>query len=195
MKEKYLPIGTLCTLKGKNKKTLIVGYFGIEYNGGNAIMYDYSGYDYPEGLLTNKLYSFNHKDIQNIDHLGYINEEYQKFNQILLNQNNNETKENLKTHNFFKNIKFDENGVVIFEELNEEFVNNYTQPITNIQQETKEEINFFTQQNSTPSTIVENADNSKNWSIFKNIKFDENGVIIEEETYTQEELQQLKEQQ
>ena len=74
MKEKFLPIGTICTLKNKNKKIIIVGYFSIKYNG-DAVIYDYSGLDYPAGLLSNSFYHFNHSDINSIDYLGYESEE------------------------------------------------------------------------------------------------------------------------
>ena len=41
MNEKYLPIGTICTLKGKNKKVMIVGVYGVEFNG-NLKINDYT---------------------------------------------------------------------------------------------------------------------------------------------------------
>ena len=33
MEQKYLPIGSVCTLKGKNKKVMITGYYSVEFNG------------------------------------------------------------------------------------------------------------------------------------------------------------------
>ena len=114
MIDKYLPIGTVCTLKGSNKKTMIVGFMSIEYNG-NIKMYDYEGCAYPEGLLLkNRLISFKHSDIEKIDFLGYKDILHDKFNKILLNN----TKEldleddNKKT---IANFQFDENGVIIFD--------------------------------------------------------------------------------
>ena len=50
MKEKYLPIGTVCTVKNNLKKYMIVGYYSIEYLK-NMKIYDYIAYPYPEGLL------------------------------------------------------------------------------------------------------------------------------------------------
>ncbi len=78
--DKYLPIGTVCTIKNHQKKVMIVGVFSVEYNG-TVKMYDYRGCDYPEGLLlSNKMLSFNHSDIENIVYMGYKDEFYETFN-------------------------------------------------------------------------------------------------------------------
>ncbi len=192
MKEKFLPIGTVCTLKGKNKKTIIIGYFSIEYKG-NAIMYDYSGYDYPEGLLANTKYSFNHSDINNIDYLGYMSKEYNILNKKLLGQLNTEINTKLETNSFFKNIKFDENGVVVFEELlnpNLQQNNKTNRKSTHLNTQKKEQNNVFQNNEFRPSNIIEDAENAKNWSIFKKIKFDENGTVIEAEEFNDKEKQE-----
>ena len=54
MIDKYLPIGTVCTLKGNNKKVMVIGFFSVEYNG-NIKMYDYQGCSYPEGILLKNM--------------------------------------------------------------------------------------------------------------------------------------------
>ena len=195
MKEKYLPIGTVCTLKGKNKKTMIVGFFSIEYNG-NVTMYDYCGYDYPEGLLLNRKYSFNHNDIEKIDYLGFKNEEYEILNKNMLKQNAEKTLtlNNLKTQEILKNIKFDENGVVVFEQLDVEPHDNQLKSVekSQLNNETLERESFIQTKKEEPSNVIESSNNSRNWNIFKSIKFDENGVVTEMEEYTPEELEQMQ---
>ena len=59
MEEKYLPIGSIVTVKDINKKLMIIGYYSLEYK--NSVkLYDYVGCSYPEGmLLKNNTFSFN----------------------------------------------------------------------------------------------------------------------------------------
>ena len=114
MIDKYLPIGTVCTLKGNNKKVMVIGFFSVEYNG-NIKMYDYQGCAYPEGiLLKNRLISFNHDDIERIDYLGFKDILHDNFNKILIAQNGKIDQENDKVTTV-SNFQFDENGVVIFD--------------------------------------------------------------------------------
>lgn len=126
--EKYLPIGSVCTLKGKNKKVMITGYYSVEFKG-NLTIKDYVGCAYPEGLLLPELTcNFNHDDIENIDFIGYINEEQEKF-KGLLNRLTGNVSEEEKAKEFHKNndmfltsnasyskLLFDENGVVMIAE-------------------------------------------------------------------------------
>lgn len=114
--EKYLPIGSIVTVKDINKKLMIIGYYSLEYK--NSVkLYDYVGCSYPEGmLLKNNTFSFNHSDIINCDFLGYQDESYKILNSNL-NSQQNDSQENLKQPNNFLNLKFDENGVVIYNEM------------------------------------------------------------------------------
>lgn len=188
--DKYLPIGTICILKNYQKKVMIVGFFSVEY-AGTVKMYDYKGCDYPEGLLlSNKTQSFNHSDIENIVYMGYKDEFYEAFNNNITKQNNKENSNNLEKKSFAANIQFDENGVVVYDPIES---TNYKSTVGSV--------------SSSPSKIenVSNVDNpfvpvqkvqpmqpnedSKSWSIFKNIQFDENGVVIAAEEYTKEELE------
>lgn len=170
MDEKYLPIGTVCTLKGSNKMIMIVSYFSIEYNG-NVTMYDYKGCVYPEGLLLpSQTISFNHNQIENVDFVGFKNDQYEVFNNAL-NRNKEESDKNYDQKAFMANLKFDENGVVVFDgntSLEENFITD--KPI--------ETVNPFKNEYSTETTINQNKTN-----IFK---FDENGVVIGDGTETNE---------
>lgn len=170
MNNKYLPIGTVCTLKGNNKKIMVISYFSIEYNG-NVTMYDYKGCVYPEGLLLpSQVISFNHDQIENIDFLGFKNDQYEVFNNAL-NRNIEEPDKDYDRKAFMANLKFDENGVVVFDgntSLEENLVSN----------EPEETVNPFKNEYST-----EIATNQDKANIFK---FDENGVVISDGTETNE---------
>ena len=81
MKEKYLPVGTVVTLKEATKKVMIMGYFPMSDD--NKV-FDYNACLYPEGVLNPKeSLAFNHDKIKKINHLGMEDEEYQKFNEQL----------------------------------------------------------------------------------------------------------------
>lgn len=166
MDEKYLPIGTICRIGGNLKLIMVTGYFSIEYNG-QVKMYDYSGCVYPEGLLSsNKQLSFNHSDIEKVEYIGLKNDDYNKFNNILIQQNNNNSGFENKQQ-VMKNIKFDENGVVIFDS----FVQQDNQIVNNVPVKN----NPFEIKNQTTNNI------NQDYSIFKNLKFDENGVVISDD--------------
>ena len=170
MEEKYLPIGTVCTINNSNKKVMIMSYFSIEYNN-SAVMYDYKGCVYPEGLLLpSQAVSFNHSDIVSVDYLGYKNEDFEVFNS---NLNRKVEKEEVKNDNaVIKNFQFDENGVVIFDPTVPQKEN--AEPI----KEEKIENPF---QVSSVETKKENPDNN----VFNGkYKFDENGVVIEDNSKT-----------
>lgn len=121
MNEKYLPIGTVCTLKGKNKKVMVTGFYSVEFNG-NLKINDYFGCVYPEGMLKPEaMGTFNHSDIEKVDFIGYINEEQEKFKKLLnkLTNNTDESKNEdwvLASNEAYSKILFDENGVVVLAE-------------------------------------------------------------------------------
>jgi hypothetical protein len=165
MPEKYLPIGSIVTVNGLNKKMMIIGYYSLEYQN-SVTMYDYVGCAYPEGLLVkNNMFSFNHTDITKVEFVGFSDESYTKLNNNLNNQlNNNDS--SLQKPKSFVNLKFDPNGVVVYEEVSNtrktpEIINQVkTNPF-----ETKVEV---------PATPTEIPD------ISNKFKFDSNGVVIED---------------
>lgn len=116
MPSKYLPLGSIVKLKNSDKKLMIIGYYSLEYNNSVKI-YDYEGCSYPEGmLLKNNSYSFNHSDIASVVFLGYLDTAYNKLNANLLDQLNEKT-EDLEKPSSFVNLKFDKNGVVVYDEI------------------------------------------------------------------------------
>lgn len=167
MNERFLPIGTICTLNGVNKKIMITGFFGVSYKG-MVKMYDYVGYEYPEGmLLQNRSYLFNHENIVEVNFMGYISSEHEILKNNLLK--NNVSEEKVESNGIFTNFKFDENGVVIFDGSVKET------PKT--EEEPKNATNPFNEIYKKP---VENKEKN-NKEIFSKFKFDKNGVVIAEE--------------
>ena len=194
---KFVPIGTICSIKSKNKKIMITGFYSVEYVG-KIKMFDYCGCDYPEGLLSsNRNHSFNHEDIVSIETIGYRSEEHEILNNLMLNQSmayDDSTNEN---NEFLSNIQFDENGVVVFAP---ETVRKTEKPLSSIIEKEEMEISnpFTTKHYEDKPEEKSNSDSSQQWPIFKNIQFDENGMIIaaelSEEPLVEESVVEPKEQ-
>lgn len=163
MKDKYLPIGTICTLEKSPAKYMIIGYCNISYN--NSISFnDYIAVDYPEGLLKQKTVGFNHNEIKNIDFMGYKDATYVDFNNVLNNKRIVEKAQEL--------IKI--SGIPM---KNEETISNsYVSKVDN-----SEEKNPFQHNDE-----LGNAKESKGWSIFKDLEFDANGVVIADNRFKDE---------
>ena len=101
MKEKYLPIGSVVTLKDATKKIMIIGYCPVEKE--NNQMYDYSACLYPEGVIdSNRMLLFNHKQIATIHFIGLEDEEQK--------QNNEKIKQLVNNMSNLKDIKFPNNS-------------------------------------------------------------------------------------
>ena len=164
MKEKYLPIGTVCNIKGNSNKIMIVGYLPIDYNG-NINLYDYKGCIYPNGVFSNNLISFNHNEIENVEFMGYETAEQKTLNSNLNNASIVETAKE-RTKSSKPKYLFDKNGVIIMD-------NTVTTPTSN-----------------TPAPQVDNPFameyESKEVKSNNQFKFDENGVIIEDNTVKSE---------
>lgn len=79
MKEKYLPIGTICRLEGGVKPLMIVGFCVPNPNNQEEIM-DYNGCLYPEGVISSDMnFLFNHEQIEEILYDGFVNDEERAF--------------------------------------------------------------------------------------------------------------------
>ncbi len=84
MEEKYLPVGTVCMLKGGKKAVMVVGY-GIQPKEEPNVIYDYLGALYPEGIVTmEQNMVFNHENIESILFKGYESDEQKSFNQKIV---------------------------------------------------------------------------------------------------------------
>ncbi|HIS38952.1 MAG TPA: DUF4176 domain-containing protein [Candidatus Onthousia faecavium] len=81
--EKYLPIGTVVLLKGGKKRVMITGFCCTDKNNNDKV-YDYVGCLYPEGVITSdKNLLFDHSQIDQVYHLGLVDDEEQKFKKSL----------------------------------------------------------------------------------------------------------------
>lgn len=84
MEEKYLPVGSVCMLKGGQKAVMVVGY-GIQPKENPNVVYDYLGALYPEGIVTmDQNMVFNHENIDRVLFKGYETEEQKSFNKQII---------------------------------------------------------------------------------------------------------------
>ena len=86
MKDKYLPIGTVVKLKGGEKNLMITSYliFSIVQKTKEKKIFDYGACPFPEGIIESTHgIGFNHNEIEKIVHLGLINDEQKKFNDLI----------------------------------------------------------------------------------------------------------------
>ena len=82
MRDKYLPIGSVVLLKGGKKRAMITGFCSVAQENQDKI-YDYSGCLYPEGHIgQDHLYLFNHEDIEKIEFVGFVDSEFQVFQDL-----------------------------------------------------------------------------------------------------------------
>lgn len=201
MEKKYLPIGSICTLKGKNKKIMIMGYYAVEFNG-NLKIKDYSGCSYPEGmLLPDQVITFNHTDIEKVDFVGFKSEEQKIFESLLNRLTGNTTAEEsaaefhknndmfLTSNSTYSKLLFDENGVVMIADPVEKPKENKNKAWKNIKFDkdgyvistgNEEDISnpFHKEYNGQK---VEDQSN-RDWKIFDKIEFDENGTVVSAES-------------
>ncbi len=86
MNDKFLPIGSVVRLKNGEMRLMIVSY--LIFSAGtekNKKMYDYGGCGFPEGIIESKYaVGFNHEDIEEVVFKGLVDEEQEKFNQVLI---------------------------------------------------------------------------------------------------------------
>lgn len=171
MQEKYLPIGTIVKINNLNKKVMIIGYYSIEYQDSVKI-YDYVGCAYPEGMLfKNNTFSFNHSEIQIVLYMGYVDDEYQKFNNSL-NEKLKENNKPLTQPALFEDTRFDEDFIIIQDEAVED--NN-----TIIENSNNDENGAIVEELSnndssiTPEPLKENDDFH-----IPHYEFDPNGIVI-----------------
>lgn len=103
----YLPIGTVCLLRGATKKIMIIGY--SKKNSKISFQYDYIACEYPIGITKEKprLY-FLHKQIDKVFFIGYNDIEQKKLLETLTDDADNKK---FNVNNVVVNAKDDENSV------------------------------------------------------------------------------------
>lgn len=78
MNIRLLPVGSVVTLNGAEKKILIIGT-EVKHND-DETLYDYVGVPYPEGYIDSDImFLFLQDDIQKVDFIGFMNAEYQMY--------------------------------------------------------------------------------------------------------------------
>lgn len=82
MRYTLLPIGTVVEIKDEGtQKFMIVGYFPTNMEGEQR---DYTAVTYPMGVYDNRLfYFFNHDDIKEKIHMGYVNNDFEVMCSII----------------------------------------------------------------------------------------------------------------
>ena len=115
-KNKYLPVGSVCRLKGGIKNIMVIGFCPISIENGKK-MYDYCGCLYPEGMVSSDLnLLFDHSQIEEILFTGYSNDEEVQF-KIKLNEIVNTKQEEISSNLTEKEVTID-NSNVITDQLN-----------------------------------------------------------------------------
>ncbi len=85
-----LPVGSVVLLEGGEKRLMIYGI--LQLNAEDESEYDYLGCLYPEGYInSDHTYMFNHKDIQKVEFIGFVDSEFQMFRSNLQNMLDQET--------------------------------------------------------------------------------------------------------
>lgn len=82
--DKYLPIGTVVTLKGGTKRIMITGFCCKENNEASKV-FDYCALLYPEGFIENHFMLFDHSQIEKIHYIGLNDDENKLFQNNLKN--------------------------------------------------------------------------------------------------------------
>lgn len=85
MKDRFLPIGTIVTLKGGTKKVMITSYLIFSKGSSDEKkLFDYGGCPFPEGIIeSDYAVGFDHDKIEKIDYMGLENDEQKKFSEAL----------------------------------------------------------------------------------------------------------------
>ncbi|MDR1565471.1 MAG: DUF4176 domain-containing protein [Oscillospiraceae bacterium] len=86
MLEGLLPIGSVVLLKNSTKRVMIIGFCQKNANKSEVQLWDYAGIVFPEGYLAaDKVFLFNHEQVEKIYALGYQDEEQFVFKEKIDN--------------------------------------------------------------------------------------------------------------
>lgn len=74
-----LPIGSVVRLRGEESSFMVVGYFSVQSRRPDYV-WDYVGVLFPQGCLdTTQTYAFDKEQIEEIQFIGYEDEEQNQF--------------------------------------------------------------------------------------------------------------------
>ena len=83
MLKNILPAGSVVLLKESTKRVMVMGFAQTMPENPEKV-YDYCGCLYPEGYMNaEKIFLFNHEDVDRVYHVGYIDEEQFRFEERL----------------------------------------------------------------------------------------------------------------
>ena len=85
MKDRFLPIGTVVTLKGGTKNVMITSYLIFAKGDSKENkLFDYGGCPFPEGIIeSNYAVGFDHDKIEKVVHMGLENDDQKKISEAL----------------------------------------------------------------------------------------------------------------
>src|SRR5699024_3962158 len=78
-KMKILPIGSVVSLNEGKVKLIIISRAPLHNKDGVIGYFDYSACIYPTGPTNQQAYFFNHEDIAEVYHEGYVDEDEELF--------------------------------------------------------------------------------------------------------------------
>jgi hypothetical protein len=82
MENTLLPVGSVVLLKDGKKRLMIYGL--LQMRNEDKKIYDYIGCYYPEGYISQEhSYLFNTSDIEEVCFIGFVDSEYQIFDEKL----------------------------------------------------------------------------------------------------------------
>lgn len=82
METTLLPVGSIVLLQGGEKRLMIYGL--LQMHNEDKKVYDYIGCYYPEGYISQEhAFLFNTDDIKEVCYVGFVDSEYQIFNEKL----------------------------------------------------------------------------------------------------------------
>ena len=81
--EKYLPIGSIVTIKDIEKKLMIIGYC-LTIQADKEKKNDYIACLHPEGIVNlRETYAIKHEQIDKVHYMGYVDKNTEMVNEVL----------------------------------------------------------------------------------------------------------------
>lgn len=74
-----LPIGSIVYLRKSLKKIMITGRLIIDSEKEEQVVFDYSGCEYPKGVVDETILAFNQEDITDVRYRGYSDDDEEEL--------------------------------------------------------------------------------------------------------------------
>lgn len=79
----FLPLGSVCRVKGSDKRLMIIARGLALLQEGQEYYYDYGSCLYPEGMMRDEAVYFNHETIEEVYWEGFDDKENKVFCQLI----------------------------------------------------------------------------------------------------------------